>query len=120
MDKEEDLELEEPIAKKYYKIGDVAEILGVSLSTLRFWEKEFPEAAPMRSPTRTRYYSPETLHTLRIIQYLVRVKGLRLEAAREQLRINRENISRRMDVIEELQMLRSDLKQMLSSLSRRK
>ncbi|MDE7160580.1 MAG: MerR family transcriptional regulator [Muribaculaceae bacterium] len=106
--------------KEYYKISDVAEMLGVTMATLRFWEKEFPEAAPIRTATRTRYYTPATIRTLRIIYFLVRVKGLRLEAAREQLRVNRENVSRRMDVIDELQSLRSELKEMLSALGKRK
>lgn len=106
--------------KEYYKIGDVAEMLGVTMATLRFWEKEFPEAAPVRTPSRTRYYTPEIIRTLRIIHYLVRVKGLRLEAAREQLRVNRENVSKRMDVIDDLQSLRSELKDLLSALGRRR
>ena len=29
------------LGKLYYKIKDVAEMLGVQQSTLRFWEKEF-------------------------------------------------------------------------------
>ncbi|MDE7119047.1 MAG: MerR family transcriptional regulator, partial [Muribaculaceae bacterium] len=29
--------------KKYYRIAEVAELVGVPQSTLRFWEKEFPQ-----------------------------------------------------------------------------
>ncbi len=106
--------------KEYYKISEVAEMLGVSQPTLRFWEKEFPEAAPMRTPSRTRFYTPESIRLLRIIHYLVRVKGLRLEAAREQLRLNRANVSTRMEVIEKLESLKEDLTTLLHSLKRRK
>lgn len=108
------------LEKEYYRIGEVAEMLGVTMATLRFWEKEFPEAAPIRTPTRTRYYTPEIIRNLRIIYFLVRVKGLRLEAAREQLRINRANISRRMDVIDQLQGIRAELREMVLALSRRR
>lgn len=31
----------EEFDKKYYKIKDVSELLGVSASTLRYWEQEF-------------------------------------------------------------------------------
>lgn len=106
--------------KEFYRINEVAEMLGVSMPTLRFWEKEFPEAAPVRTPSRTRLYTPDNVRLLRIIQYLVRVKGLRLDAVRQQLRTNRANVSRRMEVIHRLESLREDLNLLLHSLKRRK
>lgn len=106
--------------KEFYRINEVAELLDVSMPTLRFWEKEFPEAAPIRTRSRTRLYTPESIQLLRIIRYLVRVKGLRLDAVRTQLRTNRDNVSRRMDVIEQLESLREDLGTLLHSLRRRK
>ena len=39
----------EELSKQYYKIKEVAEILDVPQSTLRFWEKEFPMIKPIRS-----------------------------------------------------------------------
>jgi len=55
--------------KKYYKIKDVAEMLGIVPSTLRYWEQEFPECSPRRSASNQRYYTPRkhrmyTNHTL--------------------------------------------------------
>ena len=32
--------------KLYYSISEVAEMLGVSETLLRYWEKEFPSMAP--------------------------------------------------------------------------
>ncbi|MDE6117941.1 MAG: MerR family transcriptional regulator [Duncaniella sp.] len=32
--------------KKYYKIREVAEMLGIPASTLRFWEKQFTIIKP--------------------------------------------------------------------------
>ncbi len=95
--------------KKYYKIKDVAELLGVPPSTLRYWEKEFPGCNPVRSPHNLRYYRPSDIETLRIIKFLVKDKGLRIEAAREQLRLNRKNVTRRMEIIERLEGLRKEL-----------
>lgn len=34
--------------KRYYSIGEVARIFEVNTSTLRFWEKEFPELSPKK------------------------------------------------------------------------
>ncbi|MDE7495282.1 MAG: MerR family transcriptional regulator, partial [Muribaculaceae bacterium] len=44
--------------KLYYKIKDVAEMLDIPATTLRYWEKEFPECSPRRSSTNIRYYTP--------------------------------------------------------------
>ncbi len=95
--------------KQYYKIKDVAEMLGVPQSTLRFWEKEFSMLNPRRSSTNVRYYTPADIETLRIINYLVRERGLKLDAAREQLRTNRSNVSRRLKAIERLTKVRNEL-----------
>lgn len=106
--------------KNFYKIRDVSELLGVPASTLRYWEKEFPECKPRRSATNIRYYTPKDIDTLRIINYLLKVKGLKLEAAKEQLHSNRSNISKRVEIIEKLTETRNELQNMLDALTKRK
>lgn len=108
------------LTKKYYKIRDVAELLDVSEPTLRYWEREFPDIKPMRSTSNQRYYTPEDIETLRIIYYLVKVRGLKIEAAREQMRLNRSNISKRMEIVDKLLDVRDELQMILSSLEKRK
>lgn len=108
------------LTKKYYKIKDVAEILNVSQPTLRYWESEFPEVSPLRSTSNQRYYTPDDITTLRIIYYLVKVRGLKIEAAKEQMRLNRSNISKRMDIIDKLSDVRDELEMMLKGLEKRK
>lgn len=106
--------------KKYYKIRDVAEMLDIVPSTIRYWETEFPECSPRRSATNQRYYTPENIECLRIIHYLLKVKGLRMDAAKEQLRTNRANISRRMEIVDLLTKTRNELQEMLDALKKRK
>lgn len=108
------------LTKKYYKIKDVAEILGVSQPTLRYWESEFPDIKPFRSMSNQRFYTPDDIETLRIIYYLVRVRGLKIEAAKEQMRLNRSNITKRMDVIDKLSDVRDELEMLLKGLEKRK
>ena len=109
-----------PLDKKYYKIRDVSELLNIAPSTLRYWEQEFPECAPRRSATNQRDYTPQNIECLRIIHYLLKVKGLRMEAAKEQLRTNRHNISKRMEVIDILTKTRDELQGMLTALKKRR
>ena len=106
--------------KDYYKIKDVAELIGVPQSTLRYWEKEFPECSPRRSASNIRYYTPADIETLRIIHFLLKVRGLKLDAAREQLRVNRHNVSRRMEVIDRLRQVREELVNLRKALNIRK
>ena len=110
----------EELSKQYYKIKEVAEILDVPQSTLRFWEKEFPMIKPIRSSHNIRYYRPQDIEILRIIHYLIKDKGLKIEAAREQLRSNKHNVSRRVEIIDRLKSVRSELANLLVALGGRK
>lgn len=109
----------ENLGKKYYKIRDVAEFIGVPLSTIRYWEQEFAELSPRRSSKGIRYYTPADIELLRIIHYLLKTKGLRTDAAKIQMKINRKNISKKLKVLDELAEIRSELEVMLKTLGKR-
>ena len=95
--------------KKFYRISEVADILGMPASTLRFWEKEFTVIKPERSDTNRRLYSPADIETLRLILYLVKEKGMRLDAAQNEIRRNRSNVSKRVEVLDRLRNVRDRL-----------
>ena len=100
--------MEEPLEKKFYKIKDVADMIGVPQSTLRFWESEFPELSPMRSSKKIRYYTTDDIETVKIINYLVKTRGLRLEAAKKELSGNKKNVSKRLRIIDKLTDIRNE------------
>ena len=106
--------------KEYYKIGDVADFLGVPVTTLRFWEKEFSGISPERTASGLRQYTPSDVETLRIIHYLLKTKGLRMEAAKLQMQVNKNNISKKLKVLDELAELRGELEAMLKTLKKRR
>lgn len=97
------------LEKKYYKIGDVAEILNIPCSTLRFWEKNFTVIKPKRTLGNTRYYTVDDIEKIKMVNYLVKEKGLKLEAAEQQIRQNRRNVSKQHEVIERLKEVRANL-----------
>lgn len=99
--------------KKYYRIGEVAEILLIPASTLRFWEKKFTLIKPRRNGGGTRFYTPEDVEKIRMINFLVHEKGLRLEAAEDQLRNNSSGIARRYEAVMRLREIRSRLASLL-------
>lgn len=94
--------------KKYYRIGEAAALLGVPASTLRFWEGEFGMLRPKRNAKGTRYYSQNDMERLRKIRYLVKDRGLHIEAARRELRSNpegTETLSRAVSRLHEIKKL---------------
>lgn len=106
--------------KKFYKIRDVAEFLDIPTSTLRYWETEFPEISPQRTASGQRQYTPEDVENLRIVHYLLKTKGLKLEAAKFQMNRNRNNITKRLKVLDELADIRGELASMLKALTKRR
>lgn len=106
--------------KKFYRIREVADLVELPASTLRFWESQFTVIKPTRSPKGTRMYTPDDVEVIRLIKYLVKDKGLKLDAALEQIRVNRENISRRHQAIRRLEDIQRRLKDLLHALSSRR
>ncbi len=95
--------------KKYYKIREVSEILKIPLSTLRFWESEFSIIKPKRNDKNTRFYTPADIETIRLVYYLVKEKGMKLDAAQAELKRNRENVSKRVEVIDRLRSIKEEI-----------
>ena len=97
------------LSKKFYKIGEVADILGIPASTLRFWEKEFTILRPRRNAKNIRVYTPQDVETIRKLYYLVKEKGLKLDAAQEYLNNNRQVVDKTFEVVENLKKIREQL-----------
>jgi len=75
--------LNQPIQKRYFTISEVAKMLDIRPSTLRFWEKEFKQLQPKTNARGKRAYKQEDIELLRRIYDLVKVQGLTLEGARK-------------------------------------
>ncbi len=99
--------------KLYYSIKEVASIIGVSESTLRFWEKEFPHVRPRTAgQSNVRQYTEKNIEDLKIIYNLIKVRGFKIAAAREYLKNNREGADKSSEVITLLQDTLSELKEL--------
>jgi DNA-binding transcriptional MerR regulator len=62
-------------------IGEAAAELGLRTHVLRFWETKFDALKPMKRPDGRRYYRPEDMETLRLLQQLLHVQGLTIRGA---------------------------------------
>jgi DNA-binding transcriptional MerR regulator len=101
--------------KLYYNIGEVAEMLGVNTSLLRFWESEFPQLRPAKNKKGTRSYTRQDIELLRRIHHLTKDCGLTLEGARQQLR-NDKTPDKKLQLIDTLTELKNFLVSMKQSL----
>ncbi len=104
--------------KLYYSIKEAAQLLGVNESTLRYWEKEFPQLRPKtQALNKVRQYTAEDLELLKTIYSLVKVRGFKLAAARKMLTENRRGVDKSSEVLETLLSVRSQLQELKRHLS---
>lgn len=71
--------------KLYFKIGEVADLLGVEAYVLRYWESEFSQLAPKKSGTGHRLYRRKDVELLLRIKHLLYEKRFTIEGARQSL-----------------------------------
>ncbi|ADK84204.1 transcriptional regulator, MerR family [Desulfarculus baarsii DSM 2075] len=71
--------------KPYYRIGEIARILGIETHVLRYWESEFPQLRPVRAASKQRLYRREDLGTLFCIKGLLHDQRYTIAGARQRL-----------------------------------
>ncbi len=95
--------------KLYYSISEVAQMFDVNETLLRYWEKEFPNIAPKKAGRNIRQYTEEDVEAIRLVHNLLKVRGLKISAARELLRKNKEGAQNIAKVMDSLQEIRDEL-----------
>ncbi|MBH1963359.1 MAG: MerR family transcriptional regulator [Comamonadaceae bacterium] len=72
-------------AKRYFTIGEVAELCGVKPHVLRYWEQEFTQLRPMKRRGNRRYYQHHEVLMIRRIRGLLYDQGFTINGARHKL-----------------------------------
>lgn len=101
--------------KKYYTIGEVAQLFAVNTSHIRFWTNEF-KLKPRTTRKGDRLYNPKDIAELRLIHHLVKEKKHTIKGAREKLRAEKSGVSDKLDLKESLSGLRDILLQIKEQL----
>jgi DNA-binding transcriptional MerR regulator len=77
----------EPLPDKlYFKIGEVADIVGVKPYVLRYWEGEFSMVKPTKTRSKHRLYRRKDVETLLQIKRLLHEQRFTIEGARKRLK----------------------------------
>lgn len=75
--------------KPFFKIGEVAKLLGVKPHVLRYWESEFPSLKPKKNPSGQRLYAKTDIDTLVEIKNLLYIDCYTISGARQLLAYQR-------------------------------
>ena len=97
---------EKPIEKLYYTIGEVAKMLNVPVSTIRFWENEFDILKPMKNKKGNRMFTPDDIRNLKIIHHLLKEEGMTIPGVRKRLTSKREETDFKYEINESLQKIK--------------
>lgn len=107
---------EKEIEKKYFSIGEVAEVFKVAPSLIRFWESEFDILAPKKNKKGNRQFTKEDIDNLTVIYHLVKEKGYTLQGAKEALKNSRQKPVDKVEVIKSLEKVKEFLIELKKSL----
>jgi len=100
---------EKIIEKLYYSIGEVAEMLDVPVSTVRFWENEFDILKPMKNKKGNRMFTPSDIKNLKIIHHLLKKEGMTLSGVKKKLSGKWEETDYKYEINESLQKIKTML-----------
>lgn len=106
------------VKKIYYSISEVASMLDIPASTLRYWEKELATVNPRRSQGGTRRYTEADIKELRVVHRLVKSEGHTIEGVKKIMRSRRNAELNRQEALRRLVEIRGELAGMLDEIDR--
>lgn len=95
--------------KKFYSIAEVGKMFDVPPTTLRYWEKEFPTIHPRKNGSNIRMYVQEDIDEVRLVYDLIKVRNMKLSAAKELIRKNHEGARNGSDLMNRMMNIREQL-----------
>jgi DNA-binding transcriptional MerR regulator len=102
--------------KRYYSIGQVAEMFHVNHSLLRMWANEFDDYLQTKKNKKgDRYFRPEDVKTLELINHLLRKRKFTTQGARDFLKKSK-NAEERFAIIQSMQKVKAFLLEVKASI----
>lgn len=102
--------------KRYYSIGEVAEMFGLKTSVIRFWETEFNFLSPHKNAKGDRRFTKANIEQLRLIHHLVKERGFTLEGARKEISTSKNAVKERVEMLECLRAVRARIMRLKDNL----
>ena len=101
--------------KRYFAIGEVAELCGVKAHVLRYWEQEFPQLKPVKRRGNRRYYQRQDVIVIRQIRGLLYEEGFTIGGARNKLQGEeaRSDVTQSQQIVRQMRMELEDILRLL-------
>ena len=100
---------EREIEKKYFSIGEVADMIKVAASLIRYWEGEFDIIRPKKDKKGNRRYTNDDIQKIRYVYHLVKEKGYTLQGAQEVIASGKKQGFDKVTAVQKLQELKDFL-----------
>lgn len=84
-------------------------MFGLNPSHVRYWEQQFEALKPFKNKKGNRLFTKEDIETIRLINYLVKERGLTIKGARQKLKENREDTMNNYEIVKKLQDIKQEL-----------
>ena len=93
----------------FYSIREVASMLNLTESMLRYWETQFPTIHPKKNSGGVRQYTQSDIDAVRVVYHYVKECGFTLEGARQLIRHDNGEAMNRAEIIDRLVGVRTEL-----------
>jgi len=90
-------------------IGEVSQIIDVSVHVIRFWEKKFNSIKPIKRVGGNRYFDKNQISNLKIIKKLLHEDRYSIEGAKKVL-------TNKISIEKEKQILENEIRQVINKL----
>ena len=107
---------EKKIEKLFYSIGEVANLINVNVSVIRFWDKEFEVLKPKKNKKGNRLFTKSDLENVKLIHYLLKIKGYTVKGAKKAIKSNKNHIKENLILKDKLNEIRDFLTSIKQSL----
>ena len=88
--------------KIFYSIGETAKMFNVTVSLIRYWEKEFSVLKPKKNKKGNRLFTKKDIENLKIIYHLVKERGFTLNGAKKKLKENKKDTIDNIKIVNKL------------------
>ena len=97
------------IEKIYFSIGEVADLMNVNPSHIRYWENKFDILKPYKNKKGNRLFTKVDIENIKLINYLVKTRGMTIKGAQKKLKENKEETFNNFEIVDRLQNIRAEL-----------
>jgi len=109
--------IEKEIQKKYFNIGEVAKLLNVNPSLIRFWEEKFDVINPKKNKKGKRKYTRKDIEIIENIYNLVKKKGFTLSGANSKIKKEKnQNLNEKKNILNCLLDIKKSMEKLKDSL----